>query len=437
MSLEMTLLRLAKDRQTFFRLQPHVPDEGLEATAQMIVRALHGWYSVHSEAQKLNLENFRTYVEEVKYRDRTKVPEDKLALLLSWVDRMAEDVPAELSNGMIERLLATECAAEALKLLSRWHEGDEVDIVQELATLAEGITVRLKRNTRLPLVGGTPEELMSEDLDDSGLKFRLHCLSDNMRGLRGGDFGIVAAPPDAGKTTLLCSESTFWLPQLDVLWPGQNRTGVWLNNEGPGGRIRKRWYQSLLNLTIPEMAALVEQGRFEGKPLFTEAITEAMGMGMERMQFYDIHDHTSADVENILKQANAGFVIFDMLDNVKFHGITANGGERTDQVLEAMYQQGRNWCVKFDCIGFATSQLSVDGANNRHPAQHMLKDSKVGKQGACDFIVMMGKDNAPEFSNVRWINTPKNKLSRPGKKRDPRAQCIFDADRARVYDPGN
>jgi Autographiviridae putative DNA helicase len=434
MSLEMTLLRLAKDRETFFRLKPHVPAEGLEETAQMIVRALRGWYDTHKDADKLDLENFRMYLEEIRYKT---LPSDKLAVLLSWVDRMSEDVPAELASGMIERLLATEFAADALKLLSQWHEGAELDIVAELAALAEGITDRMQRNTRLPLVTGSPEDLMAEDMDDSGLKFRLRCLADNMRGLRGGDFGIVAAAPDAGKTTLLCSESTFWLTQLDVLWPGQNRTGVWLNNEGPGGRIRKRWYQSLLNATIPEMADLVEQGRLEDRPLFTEAITKAMGMGMDRMRFYDIHDHTSADVENILKQANAGFVIFDMLDNVKFHGLTANGGERTDQVLEAMYQQGRNWCVRYNCIGFATSQLSVDGANNRHPAQHMLKDSKVGKQGACDFIIAMGKDNDPTFANVRWVNTPKNKLSRPGKKRDPRAECIFDADRARVYDPSN
>lgn len=433
MSLELTLLRLSKERQRFQRLTADIPEDGLEESTTLVVRALQSFYALHPEMHSLHLDAFRTYVEEVKYRT---LPEDKLSLVLSVIDSMKVDVPADLESGMTERLLSVECVQRALHRIKAWHDGGEVDIVQELAYIAENITQRMDRKVRMPLVQASPEDLVLEDLDDSGLKFRLACLSDNMRGLRGGDFGILAARPDSGKTTFLCSESTFWLPQLDQLWPGEERNGIWLNNEGPGGRIKKRWYQSLLNMTSIEIAELVDRGRLEGEPLFTNAIRAAMGMPLDRMRFYDIHGMSDVEVERLIKDANAGFVLFDMLDNVEFKGLSLQGGARTDQILEAQYQTARGWCVKYDCIGVATSQLSVDAEGNRHPGQHMLKDSKTGKQGACDFIVTMGKDNDPAFAQARWINTPKNKLARPGKRRDPRAEVIFDADTARVYDPG-
>lgn len=434
MSLELTLLRLSKDRQRFFRLVPSVPKEGLEESTMLVLRGLHKFYGEFPKVQALEMDAFIGWMRNVHY---AHLPKERVEVLLIALTNMRKDVPPEMEAGMTERLLSVEFASEANGLVRRFVEGGEVDIVRDMQGLAEQFDVRMQRQTRMPLVEDSPEDLVLEDLDDSGLKFRLSCLSDNMRGLRGGDFGILGMRPDAGKTTLLCSESTYWLPQLDALWPGQERCGVWLNNEGPGARIKKRWYQSLLGKTSIEIAALVERGRAEGKPLFTEALLAKMGMPLGRMKFFDIHDMDSSEVERIIKMTRPGFVIFDMLDNVHFKGLTSNGGERTDQILEAQYQAARNWCVKYDCIGVATSQLSVDAEGQRAPGQHMLKDSKTGKQGACDFIITGGKDNDPSLARSRWINTPKNKLVRPGKRPVQQAEVIFDGDTAQVLNPGS
>lgn len=433
MSLELTLLRLSKTRKRFLRLVPNLPREGLEESTMLILSALHKFYRDFPEVQALDMDAFVGWVRNVQY---AHYPKERMDVLLVVLTNMRKDVPPEMEAGMTERLLSVQFATEANSLVKRFIDGGEVDIVRDMAGLTEAYDNRLQRQVRVPLVEDSPEDLVTEDMDDSGLKFRLSCLSDNMRGLRGGDFGILAMRPDAGKTTLLCSESTYWLPQLDMLWPGEERCGVWLNNEGPGGRIKKRWYQAMLGLNTLQIAALVEQGRLEGRPLFTEALLAKMKMPLSRMKFYDIHDMSSDEVERIIKLSNPGFVIFDMLDNVKFKGLASNGGERTDQILEAQYQAARNWCVKYDCIGVATSQLSVDAEDQKHPGQHMLKDSKTGKQGACDFIITGGKLNDPAFARSRWINTPKNKLVRPGKRPDPRAEVIFNADTALVTDPG-
>jgi replicative DNA helicase len=64
----------------------------------------------------------------------------------------------------------------------------------------------------------------------------------------------------------------------------------------------------------------------------------------------------------------------------------------------------------------------------------MLKDSKTGKQGACDFQLMIGSISDPAFVYSRFLSLPKNKLMRPDGKKDPKAEVNFDPVRARYED---
>jgi replicative DNA helicase len=64
----------------------------------------------------------------------------------------------------------------------------------------------------------------------------------------------------------------------------------------------------------------------------------------------------------------------------------------------------------------------------------MLKDSKTGKQGACDFMLMIGASNDPSLGGVRYLGMPKNKLRREGHAGDPRAQVNYNPERVRYSD---
>jgi replicative DNA helicase len=119
-----------------------------------------------------------------------------------------------------------------------------------------------------------------------------------------------------------------------------------------------------------------------------------------------------------------------MIDNIRGFGDMA----RTDLMLEEMYKWARERSVKYDCIGLATSQISNDGDGMQFPTLGMLKDSKTGKQGACDFQLMIGASNDPGLAGSRFISLPKNKLRRPDGASDPRAEVVFDAVRARYRD---
>ena len=68
------------------------------------------------------------------------------------------------------------------------------------------------------------------------------------------------------------------------------------------------------------------------------------------------------------------------------------------------------------------------------PTLGMLKDSKTGKQGACDFQLMIGASNDPNLSGLRYLSLPKNKLRREGTPGDPRATVNFKPQVARFDD---
>ncbi|WAX24078.1 DNA helicase [Xanthomonas phage S3] len=424
MSLDLTLLRLCTDKGQFDRLVPNAPREGLDELTVLVLDALRSYYREFPDTKQLDHDVFDGWLLEFKVKTQ---PDDKKSLIKVLLKQMREKVPPEAAQGMIEKLLELELATTAVSKIVQWNGGAEFSLRDELYGLAETITDRMDRKARLPLVTETPEELMEMDEHDIGIHFRLPTLARNLRALRGGDFGIYAMRPDAGKTTFLTSESSHWITQLDNVWPDQKRTGIWLNNEGPGKRIKQRWYQSLLGATIPEMVEWAKDGSIRKR------IEDAMGGDIHRMQFYDIHGFNSGEVEAIIKQTNPGFIIFDMIDNITFTGGMTNGGQRTDQMLEAMYQAARNWCVKYDAVGVATSQISAEGEGIQYPPQSALKDSKTGKQGACDFIIMGGKLNDPAMERFRYIGTPKNKLHRAGGKRDVREEVMMDAERARFY----
>jgi len=129
-----------------------------------------------------------------------------------------------------------------------------------------------------------------------------------------------------------------------------------------------------------------------------------------------------------------------MIDNIEFKGsMRAGHDSRTDQILEAQYQWARKLGVKYDFPVIATSQVSAEVEQQADtqcwPPMHALKDSKTGKQGAADLIIMVGKSSDPMCAKQRYISTPKNKLNVEGYPLMIRQAVNFDGSRSAFTDP--
>ena len=435
MSLDITTLRLLKYRDRHDRLRRSVPNGALAPLTKELLDDFGVFFREFPDAKRVEHGPFLTWYRGFRHPN---MKDESFVLYRAIIEKSMEDVSPELEAGLMERLVAAETASIVTSLIEKWNNGDEIDLYRELRNSVERFEKQVDRKVKNPQVLDPIEDLLKAEENDTGLHWRLPCLNRHIKPLRAGDFGIIAARPDKGKTTFCASELTYMAAQVDALYPGENRSILWFNNEGPGNKIVMRNFQAALNATTEDLVKLSNTPSLDPKwkTKVREDYAAALGGRPGVLRIFDIHDMWNHEVEDIMKMHKPAVVLFDMVDNIKFGGETNNNGQRTDQLLEAMYQWARLMGVKHDTAVLATSQISADGDGVSYPTLPQLKDSKTGKQGAADIIITLGALNDPVLENSRYIGTTKNKLVRTGKKGSPQQEVYFDSQRGRYKEAG-
>lgn len=433
MSLDLTTLRLLKHRERYQRLARAVPARALDARTAALLADFGRYFREFPDAKAIDPDAFNLFFKSIH---PTLKDED-----LSVYDQLirsihAEEVGPEIEAGLMGRLTAAATAVDVVSLIEKFNNGDEVDLRLELQGKLDAYDKLVDRKVKNPQVLDPIEDLLKDEENDKGFHWRLPCLNRSIKPLVAGDFGVIAARPDKGKTTFCASELTFMAAQVDTVYPGENRSILWFNNEGPGKRIVTRCFQAALNATMEDLVKLSNQPSVDPKwkTKVREDYAAALGGRPGVLRIFDIHDMWNYEVEDVIRKYNPAIVLFDMVDNIKFGGDVNNNGQRTDQLLEAMYQWARLMAVKHDCAVLANSQISADGDGLQWPTLSMLKDSKTGKQGAADLIITLGTVNDPMLVNSRYIGTTKNKKVRTGAPASPMQEVIFDGARGRYVE---
>jgi replicative DNA helicase len=395
-------------------LKDVIPKSNLSDETLALVADFGKYFEAYPSHEILDLLTFMP-----KFRTwHAGISDDQFASYTAILRNISPEPDEDQKRNILQDLADIELMTKVANTIEAFKDGDVADPYSSITEQLDNY--RKRRGLKVMTYIDTPiGDLLQQEFDDAGVKWRLNALNNSTRPLRPGDFGIVAGRPDQGKTTFITSEATYWAPQLP-----EDLNVIWLNNEGPGDRIIPRLYQSALGISMSEMKLMHSEGKL------VDAYRAKIGGRLDKIRVFDIHGKTTGMVANILEENKAGIAIFDMIDNIHGFGDAA----RTDLMLEKMYQWARELMVRLNCIGIATSQISQDGDDMRFPALPMLKDSKTGKQGACDFQLMIGSISDPAFVYSRFLSLPKNKLMRPDGKKDPKAEVNFDPVRARYED---
>ncbi len=422
--LDTTILRLFTSRDKYERMRQAVPDKALDDKTQVLLSDYGKFFRQFPDSKRIEREPFWSWF---KAFGHPNLNAEQMARYEQVVTDITKPVPPELEAGFTAQLVATDVASRLADLIERWNEGDEINLNSAMRELVDYYDTQIDKKVKTPLVTDDIDDLLEDDASNRGFKWRLDAINEAMRPLISGDFGIIAARPDVGKTTFLTDSLSFFAKQIEEVFPEQGRTILWFNNEGPGRRIKKRLYQSALNASYTDLLQLQSAGTLRPK------FRQAMGGSEGAIQIYDVHDFWNWEIEEIIRANNPAIIVFDMIDNIKFGGSAANNGQRTDQLLEAMYQWARVLAVKHDCAVLANSQISAEGENMQYPLLSMLKDSKTGKQGAADFIMTIGfQSNAPD---TRYLGLTKNKLAIEGGPKGLKHSVLFDGGRGRYVEP--
>ncbi|QAX92392.1 DNA helicase [Providencia phage vB_PstP_PS3] len=412
---DVNIIKALCKRKTWDALSESVPKDMLSTDTQSLLSWLRLYYATYTEDTAVNFESMQTLL---TVRG-TSLTQEQLVLLKALM-RKVQEVPDTTSQAVAEELTELAYSGEAAALIRKYQDGGEVDLLGEL----QALTKKYKQvaGTQASLTSwedSSIDEILDQTAEEGGLHLRVFKETrDNIRGLRGGDLVAVAAPVDAGKTSLLACLAVDFAEQMkDAPDTYGDRPILWLVNESLASRTVPRVYQAATGWSLMEIRERHQKGEFAPKYL------SKVGT-LDRIRIKDAHSIGMGQIATLIEELKPAVLIIDMLGNVK-------GGvyDSEHQALEGKCQMLRELCCEHDVIGIGTFQLSQEGYDMLFPPLTAMKQSKIGVQGALDLALFMGRldpSNNPEFYHLRGISTPKNKLARSGKTSNIRFEVEFN-----------
>lgn len=295
----------------------------------------------------------------------------------------------DINNDLIETVLNTiQAKGESLLLAEtalKFSEGNATE--EDVANAINRYQENAKRKQHDdPFVTSSLEEIYNEQIRTPGLRWRLNCLNKSLGSLRKGDFGVVFARPETGKTTFLTSEVSHFASQ-------SNGPIIWFNNEEQGGKVLFRIYQAALGATREQIGQHVAKAE--------EAYKKATN---NNIKLYDSAVINRHEVERICKEYNPGLIIFDQLSKIKGYQ-----NDREDLRLGALFAWARELAKEY-CPVIAVNQADVSGEGKKYLTMDNVANAKTAIQAEADWILGIGKSHDNGFEYVRHFNISKNKL---------------------------
>tara|TARA_R110000824_G_scaffold44505_1_gene129454 strand:+ start:88 stop:1302 length:1215 start_codon:yes stop_codon:yes gene_type:complete len=318
----------------------------------------------------------------------------------SW-DEQIEGVIGTISDA---ETLDTDIATDVIGSLWRQHVG--LDIANLGIRMSEGDTSAMDTlNNLLEQVsqGYLPDDFAEDVTDDiyellavvsnaNRFKFNIETLSRNVYGIGRGEFGVIAAYSNVGKTALAIS-----LCAAPGGFCQQDAKVCYIANEEVAKRTKLRAIQAYTGMTKDEIE-------------FDPQAASARYSGIkDRLIFADAQGWDIQMLDAYLGKQKCEVCIIDMADKIALNTQFNSGHER----LRELYYRLRELAKKHDCAVIGISQASAEAEGKTRLTPTMLEGSKVGKIAECDILIGAGKANDAENPDdpTRYLTVMKNKIS--------------------------
>jgi hypothetical protein len=419
---ELLVLHALRDKQKYKMLRGAVPTEMLGGEAVMVLEWYKQYFGAFPDQTEVDVQGLISLI-----KLRSGYDTNTMAMVMHIVGKLAEPYNTDLIAGITNQLVELDFSGKAGALIAAYQNGEEVGdgLPYELSRLAQATLRTQGVSTPTDYITEDVMNILKDEAGDHGIKLPTTALKLYVKGLLGGASVLVAAPPDAGKTSLLACIAAEAAPQIDTYFD-PDRPILWFNNEGKGRRIIPRLYQAVLGVDLQTLNKMGNEGTLHS------AYTAKLGGRADRIRIKDFHGGSLAQAEQVIEQMKPCIVIWDMVANVKFKG-SGTGGNKTD-LLEEKWQEIREMACRHDFISFGTCQVSIEGRNNLHPPQEALKDSKTAIQGAVDLQIHLGAMTGAGYQDLRGISTPKNKYQMAGMSSNFEATLGFNAAECKFID---
>ena len=330
-----------------------------------------------------------------------------LYILVNCLDK-DKDVLSDLLNQIKDLQIDNSSFEDILNtVVKRKHAYDLALLALEVSEGRkeyEDLVTQTKQLDSKPTYAELEDSIVTKELDELydsttatvGLRWRLDTLNKMLGSLRRGNFGIIFARPETGKTTFLTSELSYFARQLrDQSSDTDTKPGpiLWFNNEETGDNVKIRLYQAVLGLTREELFNDINGNK--------QAYMEHGGGFITLVDNAAIHRH---QVEILCEKYKPSCIVFDQLDKIK--GFV---GDREDLRLGAIYIWAREIAKQY-CPVLAVCQADVSGEGKKWLTMDNVANAKTAKQAEADFILGIGKTHNVTEEYMRFFHLSKNKL---------------------------
>jgi replicative DNA helicase len=304
----------------------------------------------------------------------------------------APEIKDEIASDVIESLWRQSIGLDVANLGILMSEG-EASAMDKLNQLLDRVSSGyLPDNFEQCIVTDDIYELLAVVSDDNRFKFNIDTLSRHVYGLARGEFGVIAAYSNVGKTAFAIS-----LCASPAGFCAQGAKVGYIANEEVGKRTKLRAIQCYTGMTVEEVE-------------FDPAAAHARYAGIrDRLIFADSQGWDIQQLDAFLAQQKFDVVIVDMADKIALTQQFNSGHER----LRELYYRLRELAKKHNCALIGLSQASAEAEGKTRLTPTMLEGSKVGKIAETDCLIGLGKLNDPDNPDdpTRWITVMKNKIS--------------------------
>ena len=393
------LFLCAKSKENLQKYRRYIKPHIVVKETNIILDGMDKYYKTFPSVTTINWEPFTAFL----IADQSKrLTDDSIIKLRMTLTKAKTFVPHHAHEEVIKTLIELDYLAQIMEDCEKVREGSsDLEHVHILATDALKNVERYIEKDELFVSADLSS--IADRISSTGYEWRLDVLNRSLGPLRNGNFVIVAARVEVGKTTFLASEVSYIAQQLP-----KDRPVVWVNNEEESSVVFFRIVQAALG----QESSLI----IANTPAAMSRYTELMGGNKDKIRVTKDTNHVR-DLETLFREINPGLIIFDQLDKVA--GFKES--EREDITLGKIYKWARELARTYGPV-IAASQLSASAVDLKDPpfiGMDALRGSKTDKPGEADAVITLGKykePKTPEEEMIRTINVPKNKLPGGGTK---------------------
>lgn len=239
-------------------------------------------------------------------------------------------------------------------------------------------------------------ELLSLFDNSRKWEFNIKELQRRVGGISPGEFAIVAARPEIGKTLLWISLAC--------------GPGGWCEQGAKVAAVcNEEWSKrNMLRAVSCNTSRSIDNIKSDPIVVNTEFNIR------DNIRMLDGNDFNIEAIETYCRVYEPDILIVDQLDKIKTDD---KKDTPTHERIRHLYTSAREIAKKYNCVMIGISQLSAEAEGKTVTDYSMLEGSKTGKAAECDLAICIGSNPIIEQTgvdnntNLRFLNLSKNKLS--------------------------